>query len=252
MIEICNVCKSFDDRTILNNVSFKIDEGDTFVLMGKSGVGKSVLIRLLIGLDKPDSGQILLNGVDMCTLHGQELFQATEQMGLLFQSGALFDSMNVFDNIIFPLYIHRLEKGKDLRKIALEALSLVDLHDESILDKLPSELSGGMKKRVALARLIAYRPRILLFDEPTTGLDPLTSRVIIDTMISIQQALKSTMIIVTHDLILAASLGKRIALIDRGEVEIVKTTKDFFQHQGNEMIDYFRSLLPKTILQAYE
>lgn len=246
MIEVKNLSKSYGSLQVLKNVSLKVEEGETMVVMGKSGVGKSVLLKQIIGLSKPEEGEVWIKGVETTHLDGQELYEANRDLGMLFQGGALFDSMNVFENTIFHEHYHQHTPLEDLRDIAQRALESVDLKD--VLDKSPAELSGGMKKRAALARLIAYRPKMILYDEPTTGLDPITAQVIIDLIIKVNKELNATSIVVTHDIVLAIAVATKIALIDQGEIHIVENPKDFFTHTGNDVIDFFKTILPQQCL----
>ncbi|MFZ4772744.1 MAG: ABC transporter ATP-binding protein [Chlamydiia bacterium] len=246
MIEVKNVSKSYGSLAVLKNVTLKVEEGETMVVMGKSGVGKSVLLKQIIGLSKPEEGEIWINGVETTQLEGEELYEANKDLGMLFQGGALFDSMSVFENVIFHEYYHKRTPLENLRTTAEDALLRVDLKD--VMDMTPSELSGGMKKRAALARLIAYRPKIILYDEPTTGLDPLTAQKIIDLIIKVNKELNATSIVVTHDIVLAIAVATKVALIDQGEIHIVEDPKLFFSHQGNEVIDFFKTILPQQCL----
>lgn len=247
MIEVKNVSKAFGSLQVLKNVSLRVEEGETMVVMGKSGVGKSVLLKQIIGLSKPEEGEIWIRGVETTHLNGEALYKANKDLGMLFQGGALFDSMSVFENVIFHEHYHQHTPLEHLREIAEAALNSVDLYD--VLDKMPSELSGGMKKRAALARLIAYRPSMILYDEPTTGLDPITAQVIIDLIIKVNKELHATSIVVTHDIVLAIAVATKIALIDQGEIHIVENPKEFFTHQGNDVIDFFKTILPQQCLE---
>jgi phospholipid/cholesterol/gamma-HCH transport system ATP-binding protein len=246
VIEVKNLSKSYGSLQVLKNVSLKVEEGETMVVMGKSGVGKSVLLKQIIGLSKPEEGEVWIKGVETTHLDGQALYEANRDLGMLFQGGALFDSMSVFENTIFHEHYHQHTPLEDLRDIAQKALASVDLKD--VLDKSPAELSGGMKKRAALARLIAYRPKMILYDEPTTGLDPITAQVIIDLIIKVNKELNATSIVVTHDIVLAIAVATKIALIDQGEIHIVENPKDFFTHAGNDVIDFFKTILPQQCL----
>ncbi len=247
MIEVKNLSKSYGSLAVLKNVSLKVEAGETMVVMGKSGVGKSVLLKQIIGLSKPDSGEVFIDGVETTHLYGKELYEANRDLGMLFQGGALFDSMSVFENVIFHEHFHNKTPLSELRSIAEDALLRVDLKD--VLDKAPAELSGGMKKRAALARLIAYHPKMILYDEPTTGLDPITSQKIIDLIMKVNTELKATAIVVTHDIVLAIAVASRIALIDEGEVHIIEDPKTFFTHTGNDVIDFFKTILPQQCLE---
>ncbi len=233
MIIVKDLWKSFDDVHVLTGLDLTINEGETLVILGRSGVGKSVLLKHIIGLLKPDKGQIFLKDICLTELSERETFKVNRDMGMLFQSSALFDSMTVGENIAFYLDQHgdpetrKTMSSKDIVervKIALETVGL-----EGTQDKMPSELSGGMRKRAALARLIVYRPKIILYDEPTTGLDPITSMNINDLIIKTQQKLKSTSIVVTHDIKSALTVGDRLALHHEGKIVHIAPKDEFIR-----------------------
>jgi phospholipid/cholesterol/gamma-HCH transport system ATP-binding protein len=230
MIEIINLCKSFNGHKVLDNVNLRINNGDTTVIIGRSGTGKSVLLKHIIGLLKPDSGHILIDGKDVAKMDEKELNSMRLKFGMLFQGAALFDSMNVFDNVAFGLNEHTNTPMKDKVKRVSECLSLVGLKD--IEEKKPSELSGGMKKRVGLARAICMKPRILLYDEPTTGVDPIMGDAINDLIVELHNKLKVTSIAVTHDMASAYKIGDKIAMLYNGSIRAegtpdeIKNTKD--------------------------
>ena len=217
MIDAAGVVKKFGPRTILRGIDLKVETGETLVIIGGSGCGKSTFLKCVIGLHHPDSGKIVVDGVDVAQLKTEaEIAEYRRRFGYLFQEGALFDSMTVEENITFGLrYLTDIPPGK-YRSIASECLALVGLKD--IEDFKPSELSGGMKKRVALARAIAARPAYILYDEPTTGLDPIMSDVINDLILDLQKQLKITAIVVTHDMKSAYKVASRIAMFHEGKV----------------------------------
>jgi phospholipid/cholesterol/gamma-HCH transport system ATP-binding protein len=231
MIEAIGVKKSFGPRAILRGIDLKVETGETLVIIGGSGCGKSTFLKCVIGLHAPDSGKIIVDGHDITKLHTEgEIAEYRRRFGYLFQEGALFDSMTVAENICFGLrYLTDIPKAK-YRQIASDSLALVGLKD--VEDFKPSELSGGMKKRVALARAIAAQPSYILYDEPTTGLDPIMSDVINDLILDLQNKLKVTAIVVTHDMKSAYKVGSRIAMFHEGRVlqvgtpEEIKATKD--------------------------
>ncbi len=187
MIEIRNIKKKLGEKTVLDGVSLHVNKGETLVIMGRSGEGKSVLLKHIIGLIKPDSGSVFIDGVDITFLKENELRDMRKRFGMLFQASALFDYMTVLENVGFAYTEHTGLCLSDIRKLVREKLKLVDLHD--IEDKKPAELSGGMKKRVGLARAIAMNPAIMLYDEPTTGLDPITGKMIDDLIVRLKDKL---------------------------------------------------------------
>lgn len=241
-IQITNLNKSYGDKPVLKNINLRIEKGKTLVILGKSGSGKSVLLRHLIGIEKPDSGSILIDEIEM-TQADTDLFNTTlMKMGMLFQAGALFDSMNVFENVAFYLRMHPdLESQRNFEEHeitqavhhALESVGLLGSEH-----KMPSELSGGMKKRAALARLIAYRPKILFYDEPTTGLDPLTAMQINNLILSTQKQLNATSVVVTHDLCSTMHVADQIAFIDDGKI-LHHTSKEEFIHLEDPKVQDF-------------
>lgn len=222
MIKITNLSKSFGGKKVLKGLNLEIQTGETLVILGRSGAGKSVLLRHIVGLEKPDSGSIVIDGVDT-TSH--ESFKLAKDMGLLFQAGALFDSMTIGENTAFYLKEHKILNDNEIKKRVEETLKMVGLEGTSSL--MPSDLSGGMRKRAALARLIAYRPKILLYDEPTTGLDPITAMQINDLISKTQKELGATSIVVTHDLCSAFHIADRIALNDDGQIVYITSKEEF-------------------------
>lgn len=222
MIKITNLSKSFNGKKVLKNLNLEINTGETLVILGRSGAGKSVLLRHIIGLEKPDSGKIEIDGVD---INSQKSFESAKEMGLLFQAGALFDSMTIEENTAFYLKEHKMLSNKEIKDRVHYTLGMVGL--EGTENMMPSDLSGGMRKRAALARLIAYRPKILLYDEPTTGLDPITAMHINDLIIKTQKELGATSIVVTHDLCSAFHIADRIALNDDGQIVYITTKEEF-------------------------
>ncbi len=248
MIKIRGLCKRYDSLQVLDHLDLDIQEGETLVVLGRSGVGKSVLLKHIIGITKPDAGSIDINGVDITTLLGPDLYKVVLTMGMLFQGSALFASMTVEENTAFYLTQHRNPStGKPYTKDILdsrvkEALAMVCLSGTE--KKMPSELSGGMRKRAALARLIIYRPAIILYDEPTTGLDPITAMTINQLIVKTQQELKSTSIVVTHDILSALYVGDRLALHKDGKIAYIAKKEEFL-----EIDDPIIAFLKKTITQ---
>lgn len=230
MIDIINVCKSFNGHKVLDNLSLRINTGDTTVIIGRSGCGKSVLLKHIIGLLKPDSGHILIDGKDVAKMNEKELNDLRLKFGMLFQGAALFDSMNIYDNVSFGLHEHTSTPAAEMKKRVAECLQLVGLKD--IEEKKPAELSGGMRKRVGLARAICMKPRILLYDEPTTGVDPIMGDAVNDLIVELHNKLKVTSIAVTHDMASAYKIADKIAMLYNGSIRAegtpdeIKNTKD--------------------------
>ena len=226
MIEIKNLKKSFGDKEVLKGVNLKIENGKTTVIIGSSGCGKSVLLKHVIGLLKPDEGQVLVDGEDISRLDEKELYKMRNNFGFLFQSAALFDSMTVGENVGVGLKENTDTSDEEIKKIVAEKLELVDLKDTENL--MPSELSGGMRKRVGLARALACNPHYILYDEPTTGLDPITSDTIdklIDSLAK-NKKLKVTSVIVTHDIFSVYEVADHVAMMYEGVVHFEGTPKE--------------------------
>ena len=216
MIEVIEAVKSFNSHKVLDSLSLKIETGSTCVIIGRSGCGKSVLLKHIIGLLKPDYGRILIGGKEVGNLNEKELKDLRMKISMVFQGGALFDSMTVAENVGFGLIEHQHLPQKELLERAEEALCLVGLC--GIGNLMPSELSGGMKKRVALARAICIRPEIILYDEPTTGIDPITADSINELIKSLHDKLKVTSIVVTHDMKSAYKIADKIAMMYQGKI----------------------------------
>ncbi len=216
MIRLENIHRSFDGTEVLKGISFEIKQGEVLALIGRSGYGKSVLLKHVAGLMKPDSGRILVDGQDVCSMRAGELSHFRGRLGFLFQSGALFDSMSIFDNVAFPLREKtRLKEGELRKKVQLELEQVGLIGSE---EKYPSQLSGGMVKRASLARALIEDPEIMLIDEPTTGLDPITGRNILNLIESCHQRLKFTGIIVTHEIPKVLEIVDKVAMIHDGKV----------------------------------
>ena len=226
VIEIDNLQISFGNLEVLKNVSLKLFDGENLVLLGKSGSGKSVLIKCIVRLMQQDAGTIQVFDKDVATLNRIELNELREKIGFLFQSGALYDSMTVKQNLEFPL--RRLKKDlteQEIKEKVAEVLENVGLADA--LDKMPSELSGGMRKRISLARTIIVNPMIMLYDEPTTGLDPITSHEISSLILDVQKKYKTSSIIITHDIKCALITADRLLMLNEGEIYKEGAIKDF-------------------------
>lgn len=245
IMELRDVHKSYGPKDVLRGANLKILRGEVLVIMGGSGTGKSVSIRHLLGLEKPDSGRVLIDGEDITDLREWQMYDVRMKFGMLFQSGGLFDSMNVFDNIAFPLLEHTDIRGEELRRVVEEALEMVDLPNTSHL--MPVDLSGGMRKRVGLARAIVHRPEAILYDEPTTGLDPITADTINELIVSLQRRLKVTSVVVTHDIQSAFYVGDRIAFLNKGVFDWVGTMEEA-RSSDHEQLRQF--LLTSNVVSA--
>ncbi len=237
MIQLRGLKKSFGRQDVLLDVNLDIRRGETMVVIGQSGGGKSVILKHMIGLLQPDGGEVKVDGVTISTPKFFDTHTIRRKMGMLFQMGALFDSMTTGENIAFALREHHPELSeKEIQDAVTEKLEMINLKPE-FRTKMPSELSGGMRKRVALARAIALKPEILLYDEPTTGLDPITSDVINDLILDMQKKLGVTSVVVTHDMVSAFKVADRIAMlykgriIEVGTVDEIKNTANPFVHQ---------------------
>jgi len=216
IIEIKDLRKSYGDNHVLDGFNMTLNEGENLVIMGKSGSGKSVMIKCLIGLEQPDSGSIVVMGKDITQLNREELDDLRTEVGFLFQGSALYDSMTVRENLEFPLRRHTKKFGviKDTTPLVMEALENVGL--AQTINLMPEELSGGMKRRIALARTLILQPKIILYDEPTTGLDPITAKEILLLMMTIQQKYNTSAIIITHDVDCARVISNRMILLVDG------------------------------------
>ena len=229
MIEVRDLKKSFGDHEILDGVSFRIEKGESVVIIGRSGGGKSVLLKHLVALLMPDSGDVLIDGESIVGKNERQLLHVRHKFGMLFQGAALFDSMTVAENVAFAFRRDRSLPEDEVRKKVCEALEMVDLPGTQ--DKKPSELSGGMKKRVGLARAIVYQPQIVLYDEPTTGLDPIVSDSIDQLIARVRDRLDVTTVVVTHDMRSARRLGQRIMMLHDKKIYVTGTAEQIFNSQ---------------------
>jgi phospholipid/cholesterol/gamma-HCH transport system ATP-binding protein len=239
-VAVKDLHKSFGSQRVLNGVSLSVPQGQTLAILGRSGTGKSVTLRIIIGLEKPDSGSVRIQSEDITGLTIDELSDVRKSMGFLFQHAALYDSLNVEQNVAFPLVHHKTDMSKaEQRERVMELLGDVGMEKHS--QKMPADLSGGMQKRVGLARALVLDPKILLLDEPTAGLDPISSAEIDELVLKLQQEHQMASIVVTHDLHSAKTIANRLALLDKGEVVIEGTfdelekseipfVKDFLKH----------------------
>jgi len=236
MIEVRDLKKSFGSNRILDGVSFRIEKGESVVIIGRSGGGKSILLKHLIGLLKPDSGRVLVDREDIVPMTERQLLRVRGKFGMLFQGAALFDSLTVAENVGFAFRRDTKTPADEIRHRVVAALEMVDL--PGIEDKKPSELSGGMKKRVGLARAIVYRPQIVLYDEPTTGLDPVVSDSIDRLILRVRDQLKVTSVVVTHDMRSARRVGQRILMLHEKKIYATGTPDEIF-NSGDPFVRRF-------------
>lgn len=236
LIELKNLRKRFGSLVVLDGVSLSIPEGQSIVIIGASGTGKSVLLKHIVGLLKPDSGEVWFDGKRIDTMSERELDEVRVQMGFLFQLGALFDSFTVEENVAFPLNEHSQKSPEEISSIIDEKLRMVGLPE--VRKKMPAQLSGGQKKRIALARAIALNPRVILYDEPTTGLDPIRSDVINELILKLKRETAVTSITVTHDMHSAVKVSDRIVMLHRGRI-IFDGTPQQMQESSEPMIQNF-------------
>jgi phospholipid/cholesterol/gamma-HCH transport system ATP-binding protein len=238
MIELRNVHKAFGKQVVLNGVDFEVREGETVALLGPSGTGKSVLLKHVIGLIRPDEGEIYVDGKDVCLLKRRELSELRSHIGYVFQNGALFDSMNVFENV--RLGITDEDRYADLeycRERVAECIRLVNLPADTI-EKFPAQLSGGMRKRVGIARAIAGNPKYLLYDEPTSGLDPVNADIIDGLVQRLDRELGVTSVMVTHDVRGAFRVADRLALLSEGKIVMQGTPQEFLDSKNEKVREF--------------
>ena len=238
MIKIENLCKNFGDKVILRGVTFDVEAGQTTVVLGRSGTGKSVLLKLILRLIPLDSGHIFVDDIDTSEFNESEMMAVRRKIGMLFQGSALFDSMNVYENVAYTLREHTDLSETEIGGRVKEKLAFVEMKDTEQL--MPSELSGGMQKRIALARAMADNPDYIFFDEPTTGLDPITAQTINELIKRVQVQTGTTIIVVTHDLESATFVGQKLVLLKDGDVYFNGTPAEFSQ-SSNEFVKMFRT-----------
>lgn len=242
VIEVKHINKSFGNNHVLRDFSMEVKEGENLAILGKSGSGKSVLIKCIISLIQPDSGQIMVLGQDVGLLNQDELDDLRAKVGFLFQSNALYDSMTVRENLLFPLRRHwskaqREQFAEDAIKEALEDVGLAHT-----IDMMPAELSGGMRKRIALARTLILRPQVILYDEPTTGLDPITGREISELMVNVQKKYNATGVIISHDLNCIKITANRVVMLIDGKNYACDTLENLKQIQDPKVQEFFTAL----------
>ncbi len=225
VISLENISLAFEEP-ILENVSFTAKEGETVVVVGESGTGKSTILKLLLRLLIPDQGRVAIDGEDITHLTFDDALKVRQKMGMVFQGAALFDSMTVYENVAYPLHEHTTLKESEIEARVREKLEFVDLEPDKVMDQLPSELSGGMKKRVGIARGLANNPEIMLYDEPTSGLDPLTTATITYLIIKLQRELRVTSIVVSHDIRSAFRMASKIALLSNKRIGFFGTPEE--------------------------
>jgi phospholipid/cholesterol/gamma-HCH transport system ATP-binding protein len=219
-----NLEKRFGDTVVLTGVDLRVEKSEVAVIIGGSGAGKTTLLRVLIGLERPTSGKVVVAGIDIAALSERELNRARRKFGMVFQYSALLDSMNVFDNVAFPLREHTQLKSKEIRDKVLEKLKVLGL--EGTHERFPSQLSGGMRKRVGLARALMLEPEVLMYDEPTSGLDPITSRLVDEMILETRERFGVTSVVISHDMAGALQLADKIYVLDKGHIAASGTPRE--------------------------
>lgn len=243
LVKVVNVSKAFDNHKVLDDVSVEVNQGENLVVFGQSGTGKSVLLKCIIGLLTPDKGDIFIKDKNVTKLKTKELNEVRKNIGFLFQSAALYDSMTVRENLEFPLKKHKKLTQKEIDDKVVKTLEMVSL--EHAIHKMPSELSGGMRKRVGLARSIITDPELMLYDEPTTGLDPITTKEISELIITLQRKLNMTSIVVTHDLICAKIIADRAIFLRSGKIAFAGQIDDLTKSSDPFLINFFSDEIVK-------
>jgi phospholipid/cholesterol/gamma-HCH transport system ATP-binding protein len=241
VIEFKKIVKRFGDRTVLNGLSAVIREGEIVFILGTSGTGKSVLLKNLVGLLTPDEGEIWIDGQEVSKFTEEEYLPIRKKCGMVFQHPALFDSLTIFENVAFGLRRHYDFSEEVIREKVVKSLRLVHLKD--IEEKLPAQISYGMQKRVSLARTIALDPKILLFDEPTTGLDPVTTTAVNQLILDLSRTLKTTSVVVSHDMNCALSIADRIIVLDKGQIAAIGTPDELKKSQVPLVQDFLAEVL---------
>ena len=240
LIEGRNLYLAFGDNQVLSDISFQVREGDCLSIVGASGVGKSTILKLVLRLLVPDRGCVIIDGDDINQLTFEEVLYVRQKMGMVFQAAALFDSLSIYENVAFPLREHMNLSEDDVHDRVERALAMVDLSVYEFGYRLPAELSGGQKKRVGIARAIVHEPKILLYDEPTTGLDPVTSRTIVDLILRLQRELEVTSVVVSHDMRAVLAISTHVAMLRDGRIMFYGTPEELLQTKNpyvREFID---------------
>jgi phospholipid/cholesterol/gamma-HCH transport system ATP-binding protein len=238
-IQVNALHKSFGHQKVLNGIDLEVMQGETLVILGRSGTGKSVLLKLLIGLQQPDSGSIRIQGQEVTGLLMDQLNEIRKKIGFLFQSAALYDSLTVEENVAFPLKRHSKMSESDQKNRVRELLTSVGMKED--FGKMPDEISGGMQKRVGLARALALSPEIILFDEPTAGLDPITSAEIADLILKLQKEHQVASVVVTHDVHTAEAISDRVALMRDGNILVQGTFKDLQKSRDSFVVEFLHA-----------
>jgi len=241
MIEFKDLVKKFGERTILKGLNFKVEKGEIIFILGTSGTGKSVLLKNLVGLLRPDEGEIWIDGLEVSKLSEDEYLPIRKKCGMVFQHPALFDSLTVFENVAFGLRRHFTLKEEIIQEKVTKALHMVQL--SGIEQKLPAQISYGMQKRVSLARTVAIEPEILLFDEPTTGLDPITTTAVNQLILNLSRSLKTTSMVVSHDMQCALDIADRIIVLDKGQIVDQGTPEDLKKSNQQLVQDFLAEVL---------
>jgi phospholipid/cholesterol/gamma-HCH transport system ATP-binding protein len=242
VIEVVDLWKSFGDNHVLKGISLTIPRGTTFVVLGGSGSGKTVLLKHLIGLLKPDRGKVIVDGMEMSALTGKALTDARQRFGMVFQGAALFDSMTVFENVAYPLREHTDMNEDEIEARVREKLEFVDLEADRVMPMMPAELSGGMRKRVGIARGMANDPEIMLYDEPTSGLDPLTTGTITRLILKLQRELNVTSIVVSHDIRSVFRMATKVALLHESRIVFFGTPEEMAATEDPYIRDFLGGL----------
>jgi len=240
VVALEDVHLAFGDYKVLDGVSLELRKGETLSVLGGSGAGKSTILRLILGLSLPDSGEVRVEGQDISRAPLTQVLALRRNMGMVFQEAALFDSLTVYDNVGFYLHEHTELAEEEIERRVRESLDLVDLEPAQVMDLLPAELSGGMKKRVGIARAVVHRPRLLLYDEPTSGLDPITTRTINDLVMKLQRELDVSSIVVTHDIRSAFRISNRVALLSGGQLAFVGGPEEMVASEDSYVREFLR------------